>query len=82
MLHDGDPIDVLRISRAGAKVVTGAFTSPSNAQALAGTEQAGSCEALRNIVSSALAPARLRILLSRLESGMPTILAQPGLDIL
>jgi len=82
MLHDGDPIDVLRISRANSKIVAGPFTSEPITPAFAGTEQAGSGDAIRNIVSSALAHARRRILLSRLDGGMPTILAQPGLDIL
>ena len=82
MLHDSDPIDVLRISRAGAKLVGGFFTSRSGSPACADAEQAGSGEAPRQIMSSVLAPARLRIMPSRLGIDMPTILAQPGLDIL
>jgi hypothetical protein len=83
MHHDNEPIDVLRISRAGAKVVAGPFTGRSIGPAFAETEQAGSGDALRHIVSLATVPApRLRVLLSALETSMLTVLAQPGLDIL
>ncbi len=82
MLHDHELIDVLRISRANSKIVAGPFTSRSGGPAFAGLEQAGSGDALCHTVSSVPVPARLRVLPSRFGSGMPTILAQLGLDIL
>jgi len=83
MHHDNEPIDVLRISRANSKILAGPFTGRSIGPAFAETEQAGSGDALRHIVSLATVPApRLRVLLSALETSMLTVLAQPGLDIL
>jgi hypothetical protein len=81
-LHFRGPIDVLRISRAGTNMVTGPFTSRLIGPPFEGTEQAGSGDAIRPIVSSALVPvAQLRVLPSALETSVLTVLDQSGLDI-